>query len=299
MLAFCEKNFTDALSELLKTFKSCAVFEQKQRGFWGYFYEGPVHIPSGDLHIVKSYYSLIAQEVKICNADVHGVFGIAFKPINPATSYEVAWPLGQLEPCPAHPTIDDVKPFMQYLKAEKVGIYWSGKHGASEAALFFDDDATQNPYYDEAKAAAVGKAKLGDYGSYNFDVQSVEYNGKSIKNINCAPTEGNPCTFDTGTPTIIVPEELFTAIITDRTGVLAVNLAGISSSAQVELKFDVKTLLDNKWVQPSDAQVVVLGLPMQAFYYTVMDITNLSVEFIPTAGRLELLVDSSEMRVVV
>jgi hypothetical protein len=67
--------------------------------------------------------------------------------------------------------------------------------------------------------------------------------------------------------------------------------AGNAGANPVELKFDVKTLLDNQWVQPGPANGgVILGLPLRAFYYSVVDITASTIEFVPTAGYAKTVV---------
>merc|ERR1719272_2737351 len=93
---------------------------------------------------------------------------------------------------------------------------------------------------------------------------------------------------DTGTPVLEVPQRAYDAMSGNPTGDLTVNLEG-TDGGSVALKFDVQTLIKNQWVQGNGqgtaggSNAVTLGLPMRAFYYAVMDISDASVSFSPMA----------------
>lgn len=84
---------------------------------------------------------------------------------------------------------------------------------------------------------------------------------------------------DTGTPVLVVPQGAYDAMYQKQSGDLSVKLEG-ANGGTVELKFDVYTLLKNQWVEPGSGSVI-LGLPLRAFYYSVMDITNSEILFTP------------------
>merc|ERR1712050_598003 len=85
---------------------------------------------------------------------------------------------------------------------------------------------------------------------------------------------------DTGTPVMVVPQDAYEAIANGGSGEFSVKLQGVNGQP-VELKFDVATFLKNDWVQPSPQAGVILGLPVRAFYYSVMDISDSSIAFVP------------------
>merc|ERR1712066_1155853 len=100
-----------------------------------------------------------------------------------------------------------------------------------EGQLYLDDDATINKHYNAAQASAMGKAALGFKGWYDINVLSVDFNGKSFTDITCAPENGSPCIMDTGTPTLVIPQDAYQAISESNSGQLSVKLQGAGSSS--------------------------------------------------------------------
>merc|ERR1712050_95628 len=125
-----------------------------------------------------------------------------------------------------------------------------------------------NPNYNEQQASSIGKAKLGEMGWYDINVESIDFNGQSFTDITCDPMHGSPCIMDTGTPVMVIPEDAYDSIAQQGSGDFSVKLQGVNGHP-VELKFDVATFLKNDWVQPSPQAGVILGLPVRAFYYSV------------------------------
>jgi hypothetical protein len=302
-LAFCDSSLIDKVKSLQQNDYSCNIYGSAtvKEGFWGPFYKGGVHIANGDIQVADASYSIMKQQVSMpCSSAVQGIFGIAFHQLDQATSEAPSnWPSQGVGSCP-RPSTDFVQPLMQYLNSEggvkQVGIYWSGKIGDGQGQLYLDVDATNNPHYDASEAASIGKASLGEFGWYDIDVQSVGYNGKSYTDIKCSPTEGSPCIMDTGTPVLVIPEDAYNAMAAGRTGELSVKLkASGGLSKPVELTFDAKTLLENNWVEPSPQAGVILGLPLRAFYYSVMDISDKTIMF----SRMKSFMKAANETVVV
>lgn len=291
-LAFCDSSLADKLKSLKSQDYSCNIYGSatQKEGYWGPFYKGGVHI-GNSLKVSDVHFSVMQQQVEMpCSSGVSGIFGIAFHQLDQATSQAPeSWPTSGVGSCP-RPSTDFVEPMMQYLNGEggtkQVGIYWSGKLGEGQGELYLDGDATTNSHYNAATAAKIGKAKLGTFGWYDINVQSVEYNGKSYSDITCDPTGGSPCIMDSGTPVLVVPQAAYDAMASNPAGDLTVKLAG-AAGGSVQLTFDVKTLIKNQWVQGSPQVGVILGLPMRAFYYTVMDISDSSVSFSPMANYFQ------------
>merc|ERR1712113_480446 len=118
---------------------------------------------------------------------------------------------------------------------------------------------------------------------YGINVQSVDFGGQTFTNITCDIS--NPCYTDTGNGKLFLPQDAFDAISKTGSGTLSVKLEGVTSQA-VELKFDVGILLKKKWVEASPDTGVVLGLPLNAFYYSVMNISDSSIAFVPMKAYL-------------
>jgi hypothetical protein len=292
-LSFCDSSLADKVKSLQSKYYSCNIYGNAvvKEGYYGPFYEGVVQVNKGTIKVPNAYYSIMKQEIKMpCQDGINGIFGVAFKALDQATDTPPAgWSSGTVGTC-TKPSADLVQPLMQYLNTkggvEKLGIYWSGKQGDGEGQLYLDDDATSNDHYNEAQASAIGKAALGFKAWYDINVQSVDFNGKSFTDITCDPFKNSPCIMDTGTPVLVIPQDAYQAISESKSGELSVKLQGAGSTGTkpVELKFDVKTLLDNQWVEPSPTPNggVTLGLPLRAFYYSVVDITDSTIEFVPT-----------------
>lgn len=288
-LAFCNSSLEAEVKSFQSEYYSCNIYgnSQVREGYWGPFYKGGVAI--GNINVPDAYYSIMTQQVSMPCSDsgsVNGIFGIAFHQLDQATSEAPAsWPSNGVGSCPRAST-DFVQPLMQYLNSQggtkRLGIYWSGKQGVGEGQLYLDDDATSNSHYDEGAASAMGTAALGEFGWYDITVESVGYGGQSYSDITCNPQYGSPCIMDTGTPVLVIPQGAYDAMVQGRTGELTVTLKGSGqSSKSVELKFDAQILLANNWVEPTPQPGVILGLPLRAFYYTVMDISGQSASFTP------------------
>jgi len=285
-LAFCDASLADKVKSEEAGYYSCNIYgnAQVKEGYWGPFYKGNVQI-NGNIEVPDSHFAIMKQQKSMpCTQGVQGIFGIAFHQLDAATSTKPDWPANGVGSC-TRPSTDFVEPMMQLLNGKggvkKLGIHWSGKQGDGEGHLYLDDDAESNSHYDAGKAASVGKAALGTFGWYDITVQSVNYNSQSYTDITCNPQQGSPCIMDTGTPVLVVPQGAYQAMVSGKTGTMSVKLAGQHFwSKSVTLNFDVKTLLANNWVEPG-AGGVILGLPLRAFYYSVMDISEQTVSFVP------------------
>merc|ERR1712014_160757 len=97
---------------------------------------------------------------------------------------------------------------------------------------------------------------------------------------------------DTGTPVLVVPQGAYDAMSKSQTGDLTIKLEG-ADGGSVQLSFDVQTLFTNQWVQGSPQVGVILGLPLRAFYYSVMDISDSSVSFTPVAAYFQKQLNAS------
>merc|ERR1739846_297399 len=95
---------------------------------------------------------------------------------------------------------------------------------------------------------------------------------------------------DTDTPVLVVPEDAYDAISQAGSGELSVKLQGVTGEP-IELKFDVETFLNNQWLQPSPQAGVILGLPVRAFYYSVMDVSDSSIAFVPMPAYFSKLTE--------
>merc|ERR1712203_479711 len=258
---------------------------QVKEGFWGPFFKGGVSI-GGDVQVSDSYYSVMKQQVQMtCGSPINGIFGIAFRQLDMATAgTPPTWPEDDVGDCPTRPSAALVQPLMQYLNQQggvkQLGIYWSGKEGDGEGTLYLDDDATNNQYYNEDEASKIGKAKLGEMGWYDINVESIDFNGQSYTDITCDPEHGSPCIMDTGTPVMVIPQDAYDAISQGGSETFSVKLQGVDGNS-VSLDFNVQTFMQNQWLQPSPQAGVILGLPVRAFYYSVMDISDYSVAFVP------------------
>jgi hypothetical protein len=218
-LAFCNSSLADKVKSLQSNYYSCNIYGNAQvhEGYFGPFYEGVVQVNKGTIKVPNAHYAIMEQEIAMpCEQGVSGIFGIAFKALDQATSTApTGWSSGTVGTC-TRPSTDFVQPLMQYLNTqggvEKLGIYWSGKQGDGEGQLYLDDDATSNVHYNKAQASAIGKAALGFKGWYDINVQSVDFNGKSFTDITCAPEQGSPCIMDTGTPVLVIPQDAYQAI---------------------------------------------------------------------------------------
>jgi len=232
-----------------------------------------------------------------CTSGFQGIFGIAFRQLDLAFSanspaFQPFDESGNGMRCPTQPAGDAAPPLMQFLRASagpaQVGIYWSGRTGLAEGALYLEEAATSNEHY--AQGDMVGQAALGELGWYDITIQQIALpsTGQAWTDFQCDPAAGttSTCIMDTGTPVLSVPKQVYQSIVQlyessgsgQPLGSLSVTLAG-KQAAPVTLEFSVATLLDRGWIQPGGSGII-LGLPLWAFYYTVFDVNARAVTFV-------------------
>jgi len=173
----------------------------------------------------------------------------------------------------------------------EIGIYWSGKYGAGQGQLYLDGDAKNNPHYDSDAAAKIGRASMDTKnGYYEIGVLSVTTDCSGVQTshtVDCS--DAGKCIMDTGNPFLEVPQAVYDELVKGHwRGTLTVNLLAsfsaflpLSESQSVKLEFDVEILYNNGWISPSKEGNFALGLPVRAFYYTVMDLSDSMVSFSP------------------
>lgn len=296
------------LQELETRYYSCNTYGVDgvdASGYWGHFYRGGVHSPETDFYVSQGYYSVMHQQFGMpCTKGFEGIFGIAFRSDNEATKEMPSdWSSTRVGSCPEFET-NFVQPLMQYLDEvqsrggkKQLGIYWSGKSGDGEGRLYLGNTATDNANFKKDLAAQIGRAKLDTSGNYNINIQSIDYGGQRFA-VTCVKEGQYQCNLDTGTPTLMLPRAVYDAMMTSKIGDIFINLEG-SEGGTVTLKFDVARLIENDWVEPNDpgSSLTMLGLPLRAFYYTVMDIADKSLAFSPMTAYFQEQVNATTVTV--
>jgi len=229
---------------------------------------------------------------------IEGIFGINLLSSTAYVQKPQGWSRTHVGSCPSsQPTSKFANPLMQYIHKNEdktqLGIYWSGEVGQREGRLYLGNAALQNPYFDEAAARSIGGAKLNMAGNYNVYIQTMEYGGRS-HDIQCRGNDWN-CVFDTGTSTLSVTQDMYDEMMKSRSGELVINLESVDGGL-VKLRFDVGILVEKSWVEP--CSMFILGLPLRAFYYTVMDVTDNVLYFSPMA-KYFAAVNQNSSRVLV
>merc|ERR1712176_1598487 len=211
---------------------------------------------------------------------IEGIFGIDLLGTEAYGQQPQGWSRTHVGSCPPQPTTKFVNPLLQYINHREdktqLGIYWSGEMGQREGRLYLGNAAVQNPFFDVAAAREIGGAKMNMDGNYNVYIQSMEYGGRT-HDIDCRKEDWN-CNLDTGTATLSVPHSMYDEMMRSRSGELIINLESVDGGL-VTLRFDVGTLVENSWVEP--CSVFILGLPLRAFYYTVMVVEDEVLYFSP------------------
>ncbi|CAE7242544.1 ANKRD17 [Symbiodinium natans] len=294
-LAFCQSSFLQEANYQSTKYISCNQYNPggDPTGYWGPFVVGELR--AGNVTFQQASYSIMAQEENMpCKDGIQGIFGIAFRQLDvgfPADQ-RPDWSSGvAAASCPEAAGVVP-PPLIQKLRAqggvEKLGIHWSGQLGENQGRLYLDDDAVLNEHYD--KSSLVGPAVLGEVGWYDIAVQKISLGGQEFTGFGCDPNQpGQQCIMDTGTPALVLPAEVFDyasqLIEYGESATLTFWLPGVSGE-DVAVSFDLTTL--NQMVALSKGGKgtnIILGLPLWAFYYTVFDITEKSVSFIPQKSQ--------------
>jgi len=238
------------------------------------------------------YYNIMTAEVSMpCRDGFAGIFGIAFSnivltgiPPSPTNwtpsaetdAYHVIETYGKGIAQGGHALPN---PLQQSLKG-KLGIYWSGQYGVGEGRLYLDEAAVGNEHFVASKV--VGPAWLQNSSYYGIVVKELAVGGYVHKLDDHCRSQHALCYTDTGNAVISVPEQVYNHM-NSTTGALSISLFGGTGRPDVKIEMDAAVLLANEWVVPNTADNVILGLPYQAFYYTVFDIAEGSVKFVPNA----------------
>ncbi|CAE7537844.1 unnamed protein product, partial [Symbiodinium sp. CCMP2456] len=287
-LAFCQSSFLQEAAYQETNFISCNLYNPggSFTGYWGPFVAGQLH--AGSVTFQNSFYSIMVQEAGMpCRNGIDGIFGIAFRQLDVAYPADERPDFGSNEGAECPEAVQVLPPPMiQKLRSrggvEKLGIYWSGQLGENQGMLYLDNAAVTNEHYD--KSSMVGPAVLGEVGWYDIAVQKMSVGDQEFTGFGCAPSSGQQCIMDTGTPSLVLPAEVFDSAVQlidfGESATLTFWLPGISGEA-VAVSFDLQALNTmGALSKAGEGTNLILGLPLWAFYYTVFDISGQSVSFI-------------------
>jgi len=296
-LAFCDTNLAQQVQSLRTNYVSCNMYNPggAETGYWGYFYNGPVNVGQV-LRIDATDYSIMQKEESMpCTDGFQGIFGIAFAQLDSAYNGDDSQALvaGQTASCPSRACADLEPPLLKSLRGASgvraFGIFWSGSQGLSEGSLHIGEDAITNKHYTTGKM--LGQAALGELGWYDISIEQIALSSTSQAwdRIECKAAS-QKCILDTGSPSLLVPQKVFTAInklynANRPLGSISFTLAGWQGGPSVVLQFSLATLVEQQWIQAGDDKTgIVLGLPLWSMYYTVMNIDTMSVTFVSNVG---------------
>jgi len=294
-LAFCHRSLEKTAAYSSTNYISCNRYNPggQSTGYWGPFVEGTVNLAS-NVALQASYSIMDQEEAMPCTEGFEGIFGVAFRELDLAFSAEEApsWAPGETElNCPRQPAGVVKSPLLQKLTSDpgnaKFGIYWSGQAGDDQGKLYLGDAATSNNHY--TAAAAVGPAKLGELGWYDITVEKVDVGDTEFTGIECDPrSKGAQCILDTGTPSIVVPKQIYDEFQQQTAGGVDAQITfwlARNSGDSVPVSFDAATLQKVGGISPgAKGTGLILGLPLWSFYYTVISISDFGVTFVPTSN---------------
>lgn len=283
-LAFCKRQFIIAAQYEPSNFIACNEYNPGGNfsGYWGPFVTGAIQV--AHLTWNMSNYSIMVQETLMpCTDGIDGIFGIAFGQLDAAflaadKSHIIVSDSNFT--CPANSSGNVWPPLMEHLssgRSQKLGIFWAGKR---EGHFYLGEAAIKNEHYSSGRQYAL-TAKLGEEGYYNIELLSISV-GKEIFG-HSGPA--SPCILDTGTPTIVLPQEVYDAS-TQQNGTLVLRVSGFNGF--IDLVFDLDLLNMFEWVTEGNEETgLILGLPLWAFYYTVFDIQSREAVFIPNSPDVQ------------
>lgn len=289
-LAYCDQSISQRITSKGLDAIVCNLYGGGSHGFWGQVYRGDVSVESR-ITLPSSYYAVMQDSVFMCDDGNDGIFGIAFKELNEGFKGSMppqGWTPSAVGSCPGpgeREVVDMGNPLIEKIRGsvpEQLGIYWSGQPGEGQGGLYLDRAATDNEHF---KANSVlGPARLGEYGWYDvfmiaFSVNDLDFPSPHLCDCDSVETCRGKCIMDTGTPWIIIPQIVYDAYILAKSGSLGITFRG--KSGDVSVHMDIAELQRNRWVQPSEDDSAIMGLPMKAFYYTLYDLQASTMSFVP------------------
>lgn len=296
-MAFCDQSLEDLAKKSAEQlpYTWCAHYEPG--GAIGYVFNGSAQVvghPFRDGVI----YSVMDQKFAMpCGSGVAGIAGVGFQNLNGVTkgSQKIQpWDMTKVRKdnwAPDCPKSDAYLPvnLWNFLRGkdsmERLGIYWEGKVGNNTGTFYLDDAALTNPHFKEASAQ---KVLLDEYGWFSFKMNKISANGKDWDATGyCGWSTstggwdgGESCIMDTGTPIIVIPSGAWTWSGRP-SGPLLLELVGVDGPVNVHL--DAGELYDKGWLQKGEG--VMLGIPFWAYYYTVVNKQESSIQVVPLSNE--------------
>lgn len=269
-------------------------------GYNGPFQQGAMTIGSTALN--GDYAGMRFHQGMPCTEGFQGIFGIAFEAMDlykkesslytSTTDYSES-----AEWCGRQFTAGTyINPWMNTLQSavgssSKVfGIYWSGSSGKNTGKIYFGSSARTNSHYTSGTPVVTTLYNAGKWSTRYFAYYNIKISSMQVGSTSWSPQcnwwmrYNNECSssssytqgiLDTGTPVLMVPRTIYSALRSNPSESLVVKLA----EGQVLTLGTGKELVNNGWVTPSSSEYI-LGFPVWKYYYTAIDVDNKRIDFV-------------------
>lgn len=232
-MAFCDKGLLKYAEETAQKLDYIWCAHYQPGGAMGYVWEGTAGV-SGHPQRPASYAIMQEQFAMPCGSGLAGIAGIGFKNLNTVTESTGAiepWDMEEVKrkrwapDCPRPTNALDVNLWHFLGEGEgrsetgvtRLGIHWRGRAGPQTGEFYLNEAAVaaENRYFREE---AAQKVLLDEWGWMSIDVQSIGFAGKRYDTRGfCGWTSnatgqwngGNNCIIDTGTPIIVIPQQIW------------------------------------------------------------------------------------------
>eukprot|EP00440_Ansanella_granifera_P013235 gb/GFBE01014384.1/.p1 GENE.gb/GFBE01014384.1/~~gb/GFBE01014384.1/.p1 ORF type:complete len:430 (+),score=73.71 gb/GFBE01014384.1/:1-1290(+) len=314
-LVFCDSSLGSKKLEF-DNYASCAFYGGSScakdptgkdcPGYVGYMFKGNVAFSGGaDVPYATTEYhkrqwmknvpyaTMEYHKDMLCSNDQgSGLFGIAYKYMN--RGYQIPkggnpmdlWNVGCNE------QYDQIEgALMQTVRAQAaphlIGIYWSGKMGKHEGALYLGKSAISNEHYDAKRAMSVWSRNFSYFTVMMYEIVYVPASGQNYSLVvDQTCFNSDTCYMDSGSPSVIIPSGFQTLIDQHKDGVLKFVIfppedqyKTIAVDDYPTVTLDVAALLSAGQLSYSDNENV-LGIPYFAQYYTVFDVSGGSTQIV-------------------
>ena len=297
--SLCDAELAATLTAAKQDAVSCNLYGTGSSGYNGYFYKGSMSVSGQSM---SGPFAVMRYEQEMpCVDGYQGIFGIAYKGMDqyytPDPSYAATSSFSMSQSwCNNAESYDGaagvyVDPLMGALESLSAaqdrmwGLYWSGQAGANTGNLYVGENAKSNSHYTSgtplvAPMYDADASSTANWGFYNVKITQFSVGGAQASVTGYTGyTEG---VIDTGTPIVQVPPSIYSALRTDPSSALQIELVGLNRQT-VTLRIGTGSeLLDAGYVQPASKQATqyIIGFPLWKYYYTVIDVDNKEMSFI-------------------
>jgi len=293
--SLCDAELASTITASKKGSVSCNLYGTGSSGYNGYFYTGSMSV-SGQA--MSGPFAVMRYEAQMpCVDGYQGIFGIAYKGLDQYYTSDASYAStssfsssqnwcsnAEYSSGAAGVFVDPLMGALESLSAAQDrmwGLYWNGQTGADTGNLYVGGGAKTNTHYTGGTPMV---AQMYDASS-SWAFYNVQIRQFTVGTTQTSVTGGKGYTqgiIDTGTPIIEVPPSIYSALQSDPSSALQIELVGQNGETVTLSLGTGSELMSKGYVSKVSlhATEYIIGFPLWKYYYTVIDVDNKEMSFL-------------------